>query len=135
MTQTKTTSTLHPSGLKPLGNAVLVEPYEPEFNQSVIAIPDTVRERTLMNEMRGVVLAVGPTCWADEPEPRALVGDRVLISKWAGVIVKGPKDGKMYRLCNADDIFCGLEGDIDQVIIKPPAPSALPTGRVIGDKR
>jgi co-chaperonin GroES (HSP10) len=95
-----------------------VEPYEPEFNESVIAIPDTVRERTLMSEMRGIVLAVGPLCWGDEPELRAAVGDKVLISKWSGVIVKGPLDGKMYRLCNADDIFCGLDGDMSEVLIK-----------------
>lgn len=96
------------SGLHPLGCAVLVEPYEPEFKASRIAIPETVKDRSKMIENRVVVIAIGPAAWPDEP-PRAQPGDKVLISKFAGYIAQGPKDGKTYRVINADDIFMRIE--------------------------
>ena len=40
------------SGLQPLGRAVLVEHYEPEKKESMIEIPDFVKDRTLMIEQR-----------------------------------------------------------------------------------
>jgi co-chaperonin GroES (HSP10) len=90
---------------------VLVEPYEPSKKDSLIVMPDTVRERSLMIETRAVVVAVGPEAWSDEKAPRAFPGDHVLISKHAGVMANGTKDGKPYRLVNDRDIFCELESD------------------------
>lgn len=97
------------SGLHPLGRAVLVEPYEPEIKKSMIVMPDTVKERSAMVETRAIVLEIGPTAWDDEKVPRAKVGDKVLLSKFAGVVAVGIKDGKRYRLVNDIDIFCRLE--------------------------
>jgi hypothetical protein len=74
----------------------------------------------LMQEMRATVIQVGAACWLDEP-PRAAPGDRVLISKFCGAIVRGTADGKLYRLCNDQDIFCLIEtGEMDDMIVKNP---------------
>ena len=97
------------SGLRPLGRAVLVEPYEPEVKKSMIVMPDTVKERAAMVETRAVVIEIGPCAWDDEKEPRARPGDKVLISKFAGAIVMGTADGKPYRLVNDRDIYCAIE--------------------------
>ena len=97
------------SGLKPLGKAVLVEPYEPELKKGLIVLPDTVRERTLMVEQRCVIVDVGPAAWDDEKVPRAKPGDRVLITKFAGHMAMGIKDHKQYRLVNDRDVFCALD--------------------------
>lgn len=97
------------SGLKPKGRAVLVIPYEPEIRKSVIAIPDNVRQNTQTLETRAVVLEAGPEAWLDEKEPRARVGDKVLLSRLAGVMARGTADGEMYRLVNDRDIFCQIE--------------------------
>lgn len=102
------------SGLKPLGRAVLVEHYEPEKRDSLIEIPDMVKERTLMVEQRAVVVEVGPACWPDEPA-RAQPGDRVLISKMSGYMAKGTADGKTYRLINDRDIFAAITKEADHV--------------------
>ena len=107
------------SGLKAVGRAVLCEPYDPELNKTIIEIPDHVRALELMREMRATVIQVGDHCWADEP-PRASPGDKVLISKSCGAIVKGPRDGRLYRLCNDNDIFCQIEGEMDQVVVEDP---------------
>lgn len=99
------------SGLTPLGKAILVEPYEPEIKRGSIVIPETVSERTMQVEMRATVLAVGPAAWNDEPEARAKPGDKVLVAKYAGVIVKGTADGKLYRVCNANDVFLRIDSE------------------------
>lgn len=99
------------SGLHPLGRAVLVIPHEPEIKKSAIALPQQVQERLQTLEARAIVLEIGPLAWEDESVPRAAVGDVVLTSKLAGYMAKGPKDGKTYRLVNANDIFCRLEED------------------------
>jgi co-chaperonin GroES (HSP10) len=110
VTTLKTTNT---SGLEPLGRAVLVRHYVPEQKGMMIQLPDSVKERTLMVEQRAIVVAVGPACWPDEP-PRAAVGDRVLISKLAGYMAKGPRDGEIYQFVNDRDVFARIteeEGD------------------------
>lgn len=115
-----TTATLKPvenkSGLKAVGRAVLCKPYHPEFDKTMIAIPDHVKSMELMQEMRATVIQLGANCWPDEP-PRAEPGDKVLISKFCGVIVKGTADGEFYRLCNDNDVFCQIEvGNMDGMI-------------------
>lgn len=97
------------SGLMPAGRAVLVEPYQPEIKKSIIEIPSTVSERQQMIETRAVVIDVGAAAWDDEPEPRAFVGEKVMLTRYAGVMVRGTADGKMYRMINDRDIFCRIE--------------------------
>src|SRR5574337_488691 len=97
------------SGLRPLGRAVLVQAYEPERKKSLLVMPDTVHERTQMVEMRAVVIEAGPSAWDDEKQPRAKPGDKVLVSKFAGILAKGTADGKAYRLVNDRDIFCAID--------------------------
>ncbi len=100
---------MNKSGIKPLGRAVLVKPYEPEKVESVIALPDFVQERGSVVEQRAIVVDIGIHAWHDEPGPRAAIGDKVLVSKFAGHMVKGTADGEQYRLINDRDIFAAIE--------------------------
>ena len=101
-------NSINTSGIRPLGRAVLVEPYEPEVKQGSIIIPKTVQERTQMVEQRATVIEVGPEAWRDEEFPRARPGDRVLVAKYAGHMAQGTADGKQYRLINCNDIFAQI---------------------------
>jgi len=105
------TETVNNSGLEPRGRAVLVKPYEPEKKQGLIVIPDAVQERTQMVEQRAVVIAVGPAAWIDEHEPRAKVGDKVLVAKFAGAMAIGTLDEEKYRFVNDRDIFAVITGE------------------------
>lgn len=96
------------SGLEPRGVAVLIKTYEPERAGGQIVIPDNVQGRMAMVDNRAIVVAIGEGAWHDEPAPRAAVGDRVLVTKFAGFMAKGPRDGEMYRLVNDRDIFCAI---------------------------
>lgn len=93
------------SGLEPLGHAVLVAPYEPEVAKSPIMLPDTVADRTKMVATRVTVIAIGAEAWREESVPRAKVGDKVMITKFAGEMTVGPKDGKQYRVVNDRDLY------------------------------
>lgn len=92
------------SGLEPAGRAVLVRPLG--LKTGKIELPPEVSQRTDMVEVRGQVIAVGDSCWHDEPYPRAEVGDYVMMTKFAGFFAIGPQDGQKYRLVNDRDIFC-----------------------------
>lgn len=109
----KTISLINNSGLKPLGKAVLIETHEPERKAGLIAIPEHIAGKMAMVENRARVVEVGADAWADERVPRAQAGDVVLVTRFAGFMAMGPKDGKVYRLVNDRDIFCGItyEGD------------------------
>lgn len=98
------------SGLKPLGVAVLVKPYEPERKGGLIQIPAHVASRVSMVDNRAIVVDVGPDAWRDESVARAVPGDHVLITKFAGFMVSGDDtlDGEAYRLVNDRDIFCRI---------------------------
>lgn len=102
---------INASGLKPLGHAVLVMPYEPEKKSSVIVMPDSVKDRLTMVEQRAIVVACGPEAWLEEKKPRAKPGDKVLIAKYTGHMVsdKDSADGRVYRIVNDRDIFCAIE--------------------------
>lgn len=97
------------SGLTPLGHAVLVRTYEPEVRMGVIQLPPDVAGRMSQVEQRCVVVAVGPEAWAGEAEQRAVPGNRVLVTKFAGYITNQTKDGQSYRLVNDRDIFCRID--------------------------
>ena len=100
---------MNPSGVKPLGRAVLVKPYTPERKEGLIVLPDDALQRDQMVEQRAIVIEVGKFAWHDEPEPRASAGQKVLVSKFAGYMVRGTADGEQYRLVNDRDIFAAIE--------------------------
>lgn len=110
---------LNETGLHPLGHAVLVAPDESQLS-SIIALPEAERDRELMNMTIGKIVEVGPSVWMDEPIPRAFPGDMVVISKFSGAIVVG-KDGKPYRMINADDVYCRRDSDWpERKVLEPP---------------
>lgn len=97
------------SGLHPKGRAVLVKPYQPEQEKGAIVIPDFVQTNMQTVEQRAVVVEVGPSAWEGESYPRAVPGEKVLISAYAGYMAMGVKDRQQYRFVNDRDIFAGIE--------------------------
>lgn len=96
----------NPSGLRPVGRAVLVKPYKThETTKSGIVLPSSVSQKDQLAEHRVVVIEIGENAWCTEPSPRCKVGDRVLIGKWAGYSADGPADNERYRIIQDNDIF------------------------------
>lgn len=92
------------SGLEPVGQAVLVQPYNPEVESSLIHVPDHIKRRLETLDSRCIVVAIGPDAWEDKT-PRAAVGDKVLVSSFSGAMLRGPWDDVQYRMINGRDIY------------------------------
>jgi hypothetical protein len=99
-------------GIRPKGHAVLGLPYEPPKKDSLIVLPETVKERTQMLQDKIYVIAIGGACWFDEPTPRAAVGDLALIPYLSGRMVRG-KNGVLYRMVNDKDVIAECDSDFD----------------------
>ena len=92
--------------LKPLGDRVVIRVLEKEEKtQSGIFLPDTAKEKPQVAE----IIAVGPGGLVDGKEVtmQVSVGDRVLISKYAGTEVK--IDNVEYTILRQSDILAIVE--------------------------
>lgn len=104
---------MNPSGILPLDLRVLVQP-DPveEITAGGIIIPESTKDMAKQAAVKGTLIAAGGNAFREAeasgnckcPEP----GERVMISKYGGVVVKG-KDGEEYRLLNDEDVIARLE--------------------------
>lgn len=99
-------------GICPKGHRILVLPDDIETKTASGIVVTTGREvmREELAQVDGVVVAMGNTCYSDQPEPWCKLGDRVIFGKYSGIIRKG-KDGKTYRIINDLDVVGTIEGD------------------------
>ncbi len=96
--------------IRPLGDRILVKRLDEDKEQRStggIIIPDTAKEKP----MEGKVVAAGPGRRTDDGKIQKLdvkVGDRVLMSKYAGTEVK--IEGDEYLIMREDDVLGGIVG-------------------------
>jgi len=98
----------------PQGHRVLVKPdVKEEKTQGGIIIAETIREREELAGIFGTLVAVGPTAWAafDDGRPWAQIGDKVVFSKYGGLVLEDPETKVLYRLLNDEDIYCTIESE------------------------
>lgn len=88
--------------IKPLADRVVVKMVEAEeTTKSGIVLPGSAKEKPQVAE----VMAVGPG--TEEVKMEVKVGDKVLISKYAGTEVK--MDGVEYTILKQNDILAIVE--------------------------
>lgn len=99
------------SGFAPSGHLVLIYP-DPisEYSPGGISLPAAKVEQEYLAQVFALMVRVGPNAWFDEPTPRAIVGQRVMVAKFTGQIFKG-SDGRRYRLVNDKDILGVVTGE------------------------
>ena len=109
---------MNTSGIQPLDLRVLVLPDPVETKTAGgIFLPDQHKEREKFATMKGTLIAVGENAW-EEASARSdkfikpVPGDRVLISKYGGVLITGD-DGKEYRIMNDEDVTALLIGEVE----------------------
>ncbi|NLU28156.1 MAG: co-chaperone GroES [Hungateiclostridium thermocellum] len=92
--------------IRPLGDRVVVKMVETEeTTKSGIVLPGSAKEKPQVAE----VVAVGPVTVVDGKEVKmeVKVGDKVIISKYAGTEVKF--DGQEYTILRQNDILAVVE--------------------------
>ena len=98
------------SGINVRGHHVLILPDEIEETTSsgIIVKTGSYGDREQMAQMEGTIVSVGNTAWADQIEPWAEVGERVIFAKYAGKTYTG-KDKVEYRIVADLDIVATLD--------------------------
>jgi co-chaperonin GroES (HSP10) len=96
------------SGIIPVGHRLLVQPEEFKEKSEggiIVAVGNQVEQEKLAR-LKGTVIAMGNTAYADQPEPWCQVGDFITFGKYSGLIYKGDQtnDGKEYRVINDLDV-------------------------------
>lgn len=92
--------------IKPLFDRVVIKDMESEeTTKSGIVLPSSAQEKPQMAE----VIAVGPGGKVDgkDVEMQLAVGDRVIISKYAGTQIK--MDGIEYTIIRQNDVLAKVE--------------------------
>ena len=92
--------------IKPLADRVVVKSVEAEeTTKTGIILPGAAKEKPQVAE----VIAVGPggTVEGKEVKMSVKVGDRVIVSKYAGTEIKC--DGREYNIVRNDDILAIVE--------------------------
>jgi co-chaperonin GroES (HSP10) len=102
------------SGIRPTEFKVLIAPTPITQKIGSIILPDQKLEHDKYAQIEGRIVAVSHLAFtyatADEWDgKRPKPGDAVLFAKYAGVRVKGPKDGAEYVLVNDKDICATIE--------------------------
>ena len=96
-------STKTKTKVKPLADRILVRRLEEtETSRGGIIIPDTAKEKP----QQGEVIAVGPGKLSDDGNrvvPEVSIGDRILMSKYAGTEVK--IEGEDFIIMREDDVL------------------------------
>ena len=100
------------SGIIPRGHRILILPevVENKTESGIILATSSERKREEMAQIDGVVIAMGNTCYADQPEAWCAIGDKVIFGKYSGLLYKG-KDGLEYRILNDLDVVAFREKD------------------------
>ncbi len=97
-------------GINPKGHRILVLPDEIEVTtkSGIVVATGTQELREQLAQVDGIVVAMGNTCFSDQPEAWCAVGDRVIFGKYSGITREG-KDGKRYRIINDLDVVATVE--------------------------
>ena len=105
------------SGIRPLQDLVLVKPDEDlDIKNGTIVIPEAVLARHGLAQTYGYLVAWGSTAFKFEEKQYGVVyapkhGQRVMFSKYGGIVVKG-KDDKQYRMFKDGDIIAEVDEEI-----------------------
>ncbi len=98
--------------IEPCGHKLVVKPEEvEEVTAGGIILPGSVKDSEQRNTIKGVVVTVGAQCWKEfsDGTPWTSVGDRIVFSKYSGVILEDEEDGQEYRIINDEDVTCVIE--------------------------
>ena len=98
------------SGVTPVGHRVLILPEQIDevTDSGIVLMTASQKEREALAQMYGLVIAMGNTCYSDQPSPWCKVGDRVSFAKYSGLLYTG-LDDKEYRIINDLDIVATVE--------------------------
>lgn len=104
---------MNTSGIVPCGHRVLLLPDQVEevTKGGIVVMTQEQSVKEQMGQIEGTVIAIGESCWKEFKNPWCKVGDRVIFSKYGGLIYDGKQtdDGKTYRIISDLDVVAVKE--------------------------
>jgi co-chaperonin GroES (HSP10) len=107
--------------IRPAGHRLVIRPFKLEDVDDVyssarkmgleIVRPNQVREDQSVD--KGVVLAIGPTCWPDDT-PWCAVGDTILFAKFAPKFIEDPETKESLGILNDMDVVAVLKENTNE---------------------
>jgi co-chaperonin GroES (HSP10) len=105
--------TINTSGINPVGHRLLVLPeaVEEVTEGGIIIHVGNQKDREQLAQIRGTVVAMGSTAYADQKDAWCQVGDFITFGKYSGLIYREneTKDKKEYRVINDLDVVATHE--------------------------
>ena len=97
-------TSIHPTEFRCL---IRLDPTD-DKTEGGVYIPEARQDRNQMAETEATLIEVGGRAFEDFGEPRPVVGDRVLVTKYAGETPKAGDFTDLYRICNDKEIVAVL---------------------------
>ena len=95
--------------LEPLGSRVLVRRREAiKQTKGGIYVPEIVQDKESPQD--GIIISVSEDCFSDDEVPRFCDGDKVIFSKYAGIVMTDD-DGQEFVILDKDDIWIIVHED------------------------
>jgi co-chaperonin GroES (HSP10) len=122
------------SGIQPVEDKLLLLPDEPTEVIRGIIKPEQMRDQETMAQVRALLVAVGGNCFEDWDDPIPVVGNRVMVMKYAGIHGIDGADGRSYQICTARDItaIILMEEHIESVDPRRPLGQSVPDSETMG---
>lgn len=102
--------------IRPAGHRLVIRPFKLEdvddtYKRARIAGLEVVRPNQVREDQsvdKGVVLAIGPTCWPDD-DPWCSVGDTIIFAKFAPKFIEDPETKESLGILNDEDVVAVLK--------------------------
>lgn len=102
--------------IKPCGHRLVVKPFklaevDEDLKRARAMGLEVVRENEKREDAsvdKGIVLAIGPTCWPDS-DPWCKVGDTIIFAKFAPKFIDDPDTKEQIGILNDEDVVAVLE--------------------------
>ena len=103
--------------IRPAGHRLIIRPFKLEdvddtYKRARIAGLEVVRPNQVREDQsvdKGIVLAIGPTCWPDNA-PWCAVGDTIIFAKFAPKFIEDPETKESLGILNDEDVVAVLKG-------------------------
>ncbi len=102
--------------IEPCGHRLVIKPFkladvDVDLQRARALGLTVVRENEKREDAsvdKGIVLAVGPTCWPDQ-EPWCKVGDTIIFAKFAPKFIDDPETKDTLGILNDEDVVAVLK--------------------------
>lgn len=105
----------------PCGHRLVIKPFTLVETDEILASAkrfgiEVVRQNEKREDAsvdKGIVLAIGPTCWPDS-DPWCNVGDTILFAKFSPKFIEDPETKESVGILNDEDVVAVIKESVNE---------------------